>query len=71
MFANKTKVNDKTKEKSKLIPCSLSKGQHAVWHCVVFEKKTVTKRAKYSFALLVNRVTIGFGSAQRPESVQN
>ena len=47
VFASNAKVSDKTKEKPKFPPCSVCKGQHALWNCAVFEEKNATQRAKH------------------------
>ena len=46
MFASKAKVSDKTKEKLKFPPCSVCKGQHALWNCALFKEKNAMQRAK-------------------------
>ena len=47
MFASNAKVSDKNKEKPKFPPCSVCKGQHALWNCTVFKEKNATQRAKH------------------------
>ena len=47
VFASNAKVSDKTKEKPKFPPCSVCKGQHALWNCAVFKEKNATQRAKH------------------------
>ena len=47
VFASNAKVSDKTKEKPKLPPCSVCKGQHTFWNCAGFKKKNATQRAKH------------------------
>ena len=47
VFASNAKVSDKTKEKLKFPPCSVCKGQHALWNCAVFKEKNATQRAKH------------------------
>ena len=47
VFASNAKVSDKTTEKPKLPPCSVCKGQHALWNCAVFKDKNATQRAKH------------------------
>ena len=47
VFGSNAKVSDKTKEKPKFPPCSVCKGQHALWNCAVFKEKNATQRAKH------------------------
>ena len=47
VFACNAKVSDKTNEKPKFPPCSVCKGQHALWNCAVFKEKNATQRAKH------------------------
>ena len=47
VFASNAKVSDKTKEKPKFPPCSVCKGQHALWNCAVFKEKNATQRARH------------------------
>ena len=47
VFASNANVSKKTKEKPKYPPCSVCKGQHALWNCTVFKEKNATQRAKY------------------------
>ena len=47
MFASNAKVSDKTKKKPKFPPCSVCKGQHALWNCAVFKEKNATQQAKH------------------------
>ena len=42
VLASNTKVSDKTKEKPKFPPCSVFKGQHALWSCALFKEKNAT-----------------------------
>ena len=46
-FASNAKVSDKTKEKPMFSPCSVCKGQQALWNCAVFTEKNATQRAKH------------------------
>ena len=47
VFASNANVSNKTKEKPKYPPCSVCKGQHALWNCAVFKEKNATQRAKH------------------------
>ena len=50
VLAGNTKVSskdEKSREKTRFPPCSLCKGQHALWICSVFKEKNATQRAKY------------------------
>ena len=47
VFASNVKVSDKTMEKPKFPPCSVCKGQNALWNCAVFKEKNATQRAKH------------------------
>ena len=47
VFASNANVSKKTKEKPKYPPCSVCKGQHALWNCAVFKEKNATQRANY------------------------
>ena len=50
VLAGNTKVSskdEKSREKTRFPPCSLCKGQHALWNCSVFKEKNATQRAKY------------------------
>ena len=46
VFAGNANVSNKTKEKPKYSPCSVCKGQHALWNCAVLKEKNATQRAK-------------------------
>ena len=47
VFASNARVSAKTKEKRKFLPCSVCKGQHALWTCAVFKEKNATQRATH------------------------
>ena len=44
VFASNAKVSDKTKQKPRFSPCSVCKGQRALWNCAVFKEKKYSKR---------------------------
>ena len=72
VFANNAKVSDKTKEKPKFRPCSVCKGQHALWNCAMFKEKNATQRAKHvaeqKLCMRVYRAITVFVIVARPES---
>ena len=47
VFAANSQVTSKAQDKSKLPPCVLCKGSHALWNCALFKEKNATQRAKY------------------------
>ena len=47
VFAATTKVTSKAQDKSKIPPCVLCKGTHALSNCAVFKEKNANQRAKY------------------------
>ena len=47
VFAANRQVTSKAQDKSKLPPCVLRKGSHALWNCAVFKETNATQRAKY------------------------
>ena len=47
VFAANSQVTSKAQDKSKLPPCVLWKGSHALWKRAVFKEKNATHRLKY------------------------
>ena len=66
VFASNANVSNKTKEKPKYPPCSVCKGQHALWNCAVFKEKNATERAKH-----VAEQILCFASLQSNHSFRN